>query len=104
QDFVNWTPTAAVTSDWLRIVFSADREALRRFGKGSVHKTIYFPEWLSVHVGVPPILEQRQIVDEVERELSMLNELEKEVTSNLQRAERLRQSILASAFSGKLVH
>ena len=54
QDFVNWIPTPAVTSDWLRVIFSADREALRRFGKGSVHKTIYFPEWLSVHVAVPP--------------------------------------------------
>jgi type I restriction enzyme S subunit len=43
------------------------------------------------------------ILDEVERRLSMMDELEKEVMSNLQRAERLRQSILGFAFSGKLV-
>ena len=103
QDFVNWIPTAAVTSEWLRVVFSADREALRRFGKGSVHKTIYFPEWLSVHIGVPPISEQNQIVVEVERRLSVLEKLEATIEANLTRADRLRQSILSQAFSGQLV-
>lgn len=103
QDFVNWIPTAAVTSEWLRVVFSADREALRRFGKGSVHKTIYFPEWLSVHIGVPPISEQNQIVAEVERRLSVIEELEAAVRANLTRADRLRQTILRQAFSGRLL-
>ena len=102
QDFVNWIPTAAVTSNWLRIIFSADREALRRFGKGSVHKTIYFPEWLSVHIAVPPLAEQTRIVAEVERRLSVVEELETVVNANLQRATRLRQSILQQTFSGQL--
>jgi type I restriction enzyme, S subunit len=51
---------------------------------------------------LPPLAEQHQIVAEVERRLSMVEELEKEVTTNLQRAERLRQSVLQSAFSGQL--
>ena len=102
QDFVNWIPTPAVTSNWLRIVFSTDRETLRRFGKGSVHKTIYFPEWLSVHVAVPPLAEQTRIVAEVERRLSVVEELEAMVSANLQRANRLRQSILQNAFTGAL--
>ncbi|MCP5522093.1 MAG: restriction endonuclease subunit S [Verrucomicrobiales bacterium] len=102
QDFVNWIPTQAVTSDWLRIIFSADREALRRFGKGSVHKTIYFPEWLSAHIAVPPLAEQTRIVADVERRLSVVEELESVVSANLQRATRLRQSILQKAFTGEL--
>jgi type I restriction enzyme S subunit len=103
QDFVNWIPTPAITSEWLRVIFSADREALRRFGKGSVHKTIYFPEWLSVHVAVPPLAEQTRIVAEVERRLSVVEELEEVVSANLQRAICLRQSILQKAFTGSLV-
>ena len=103
QDFVNWVPTAAVAPNWLRIVFSADRESLRRFGKGSVHKTIYFPEWISVHVALPPLPEQHRIVAEVERRLSVVDELEASVAADLQRATRLRQSILTRAFSGELV-
>jgi type I restriction enzyme S subunit len=99
QDFVNWTPTKAVTSDWLRIVFLVDREALIRFGKGSVHKTIYFPEWLSMHIAVPPLAEQNHIIAEVERLLSLADEAEAQVNANLQRAVSLRQSILQRAFS-----
>ena len=102
QDFVNWTPTPAVSSDWLRIVFSTDREALRRFGKGSVHKTIYFPEWLSIYVAVPPVAEQQRIVAEVERRLSVVEELEAVLNVNLQRATRFRRSILQRAFEGRL--
>ncbi len=98
QDFVNWVPTIAVTSDWLRVVFTADRDALIRFGKGSVHKTIYFPEWLSASIALPPLAEQARIVAEVDRHLSIIREVETEVDANLQRAQALRQATLARAF------
>ena len=103
QDFVNWVPTDVVTSGWLRVVFLADREALRRFGKGSVHTTIYFPEWLSVHIALPPVAEQEQIFAEIERRLSIVDELEAQVEADRKRAGRLRKSILKRAFAGRLV-
>ena len=42
-------------------------------------------------------------VAEVERRLSVVEELESVVSANLQRATRLRQSILQKAFTGGLV-
>jgi type I restriction enzyme S subunit len=54
-------------------------------------------------IPLPPLAEQLRIVAEVERRLSVVDELEAVVTSNLQRACRLRQSILSSAFSGRLI-
>ena len=54
-------------------------------------------------VALPPLAEQRRIVAEVERLLSVTNQTEATVEANLTRAERLRQSILKQAFSGKLV-
>jgi type I restriction enzyme S subunit len=52
---------------------------------------------------LPPLAEQRRIVAEVERRLSILDETEALVNANLKRAERLRQAILKRSFEGKLV-
>lgn len=52
---------------------------------------------------IPPLAEQECIVAEVERRLSVIDEMEGTVTANVKRAERLRQSILHLAFRGKLM-
>ena len=54
-------------------------------------------------IPVPPLTEQAQIVSELERHLSVADEIEATLDAELKRAERLRQSILKQAFSGKLV-
>ncbi len=54
-------------------------------------------------IPLPPLAEQRRIVAEVERRLSVIRQAEATVEASLARAERLRQSILKQAFSGKLV-
>jgi type I restriction enzyme, S subunit len=52
---------------------------------------------------LPPIEEQRLIVEEVERRLSVVDKLEATVEANFKQASGLRQSILKQAFSGKLI-
>jgi hypothetical protein len=47
--------------------------------------------------------EEKGIVSDIERLLSVIEELETVVEANLTRADRLRQSILSQAFSGRLV-
>jgi len=56
----------------------------------------------SVEIPIPPLTEQERIVDEIERRVSVLSELEMQIEANLKRATRLRQSILNRAFEGKL--
>jgi type I restriction enzyme, S subunit len=51
---------------------------------------------------LPPLAEQDRIVSEVERRLSVIEELEAVASVNLQRATGLRQSILQMAFRGDL--
>ena len=57
----------------------------------------------SMPVPLPPLAEQRRIVAELERRLSVIQQTEAAVEANLTRAERMRQSILKQAFAGKLV-
>lgn len=52
----------------------------------------------AIPVPVPPLDEQRQIVAEVDRRLSIVREVESQVDANLKRAQALRQSVLAKAF------
>lgn len=52
---------------------------------------------------LPPLAEQHRIVAEVERRLSIIEELELEVEAGLKRGQRLLQAILKRAFEGKLV-
>lgn len=51
---------------------------------------------------IPPISDQQRIVAEVERRLTVIEELEVVTSIELQRAIRLRQSILQKAFTGTL--
>ena len=56
----------------------------------------------SLPIPIQPPSKQVRIVAELERRLSVVEELEAVVTANLQRATRLRQSILQNAFAGNL--
>ena len=66
--------------------------------KGIAYTGINIETLKQLPIPLPPLAEQTRIVAEVERRLSMVEELETVVNANLQRAARLRQSILQQAF------
>lgn len=72
----------------------------KQVGVGVQHLRVSDVEALSIPI--PPIEEQHQIVAEVEARVSTIDHIETELDQQLIRANRLRQSILSSAFSGKL--
>ncbi len=90
---------------FLRIVFEGAPHIRRQTREASVGSTrAGFNTNLlgNLAVPLPPLAEQTRIVAEVERRLSVVEELETVVSANLQRAARLRQSILQKAFTGGL--
>ncbi len=62
------------------------------------------PQVEGIAIPLPPLTEQVRIVAEVERRLSVVEELEATLAANFQRAARLRQSTLQQAFIGELLH
>jgi type I restriction enzyme S subunit len=56
-----------------------------------------------VFIPLPPLQEQKKIVEEIERLFSIADQTEYAIEKSLVHAERLRQSILKQAFEGKLV-
>ena len=77
--------------------------ALRRAARGVGIHHLGAERAASWAVPLPPLAEQRRIVAEVERRLSVVQQAEATVEASLERAERLRQSILKQASSGRLV-
>ena len=76
-----------------------EQNAASSAGQNNVSLTLIH----TMPIPFPPLAEQRRIVAAVERRLSVVQQAEATVEASLARAERLRQSILKQAFSGKLV-
>lgn len=73
---------------------TGNQESMRNIGQDRIRE---------IRIPIPPLAEQRRIVAEVERRLSVADDVARTVEQSLAQAQRLRQSILKKAFEGKLV-
>lgn len=71
--------------------------------KGSAQPGVNATILATLKVPLPPLLEQKRIVTEVERQISLTSDIDANVEANLSRSDRLRQAILQRAFEGRLV-
>ena len=99
-------PAKLVTPAYLEIYFASP--FARRYIESKAKSTagqhgIAGGQLLDSPVKLPPLAEQKRIVDEVERRLSVIDVTQQAIAANLTRAHRLRQSILQQAFTGRLV-
>jgi type I restriction enzyme S subunit len=103
QDFATWTCTSALLPEYLKFALLAEGEDIRRFGEGSTHTTIYFPEIRALHICLPPIEEQAEIVRMLTSNAGGQMIASTEAVRALSLLDRLEQSILTRAFRGELV-
>lgn len=75
----------------------------QRVARGVAVKGVNIGDLRTMPVPVPPREEQAAIAEEVERQFTVLDQIEKAVQVNLRLAATLRSSVLAVAFSGALV-
>ena len=104
-DCIRFKPHTDFLSKFATSVLNCD--PIRRRTKNIVHGVgrprLNLGEIKSIVLPLPPVAEQTRIVAEVDRRLSVVEELEAVVSANLQRATQLRQSILQKAFTGNLL-
>jgi type I restriction enzyme S subunit len=70
---------------------------------GTAIKRVILRKLKSFLIPLPPPLEQKQIRNILDYHLSIIENTEREILTNLRFATELRQSILKTAFEGKLV-
>lgn len=96
-----------ISIDTKYLLYLFKSQIFRRFvdglNTGSLIQHMFTSQIAEFVFPLPPLAEQQRIVEEVERRLSVMDEVEATLKANLKRAERLRQSILKRAFEGKLV-
>lgn len=93
-----------LNSHWLKIWFRNPRKIAEMTSKSHevARKTLNLEDVRAASVAVPSLAEQERIVAEVERRLSVVEELELVVSANLHRTTRLRKAILKQAFTDKI--
>jgi type I restriction enzyme, S subunit len=96
--------TKLVSSNWVEIWFRNPQKVAEMTSKSHevARKTLNLEDVRAASVALPPASEQQRIVAEVERRLSVIEEVDGITTTELLRAIRLRQSILQQAFNGEL--
>ncbi|MHB8249313.1 MAG: restriction endonuclease subunit S [Acidithiobacillus sp.] len=109
-------PSAVITADCIKLRLPRNCALIQFFAyaiksdlvhkqilgitKGVAQLKVSLGRFGSIGLPLPPLAEQNRIVAEVDRRLSLIGEVEFQINANLLRTERLRQSVLRSAFSG----
>ncbi|MFC6771197.1 restriction endonuclease subunit S [Halorubrum pallidum] len=102
QDFANWVCGEEIIPEYLLYVFRSMDQEFDRLMQGSTHKTIYMPDIKSFKTPLPPIEEQREIVEHIETETEQLWELIDRVDEAIDLLEEKRQALITAAVTGQI--
>jgi type I restriction enzyme S subunit len=99
---VGFIPNDDVDVKFIEFYVRTIKDNLERYAPATAQKNINLDVLQKVEIPLPRLEEQRRIVAEVERRLSVARQVESSVEDGLARASRLRQAVLRSAFEGRL--
>ena len=102
QDFVNWVCGPSLQPEYLLYVFRGMGQEFRRLTMGSTHQTIYMPDVGEFSTPVPPLAEQRQIVDLIRKELTEIDALVAKIHRAIDHLHEYRTALISAAVTGKI--
>ena len=80
------------------------QQKLENQSRGVAQKGIYLNLVKKIKIAFPPFLPlQQAIVSQIESKFSVIDKVEEAVNNSLEKAEKLKKSILKSAFEGRLI-
>ncbi len=102
QDFVTWTCGPDLDPAYLLWVLRAMRpDLLGRLAMGSTHKTIYVPDLQSLRIPLPPVEEQRKIVEKIRASNRRIDELVDKLDRQIDLLAERRQALITAAVTGQ---
>lgn len=95
----------SISSKYINYVLKSPiaNQKMKAVSGATAQQAIYLRDIKNIEIPICPIEEQHRTVQEIESRLSVCDKFEETITTSLQQAETLRQSILKKAFEGKLV-
>jgi type I restriction enzyme S subunit len=102
QDFWNWVPGPMLLSEYLLFLLRAMQPDLKRLTMGSTHKTIYQPDAARLSICVPPLREQREIVDFLQSQTTAIDGLVAKIAGAIERLHEYRTALITAAVTGKI--
>ena len=103
QDIATWTCGERLDPEYLLFCLRAmRRDLLERLATGSTHKTIYMPEIQGLRVPVPPIDEQRAIVERLRMEIDMCFAATDALARQIALLAEHRQALITAAVVGQV--
>lgn len=100
---IQFRPAFVGYKDYTRLALSAAYDDIRRRSSGGVEPNLNLSLIRSIKIYLPPFSEVQSIVADLQKISGIVSAVALAADGSLARAARLRQSILAKAFSGQLV-
>ncbi len=94
-----WVGKTQTPPEFVYYWFMLQYDETRRIGSGNNQQALNKSLVQALALPWPPLAAQKKIVEEVERRLSVIDRTEQTLRTQLERAKRLRQSILQQAFA-----
>ena len=102
QDFANWVCGEKLLPEFLLCVFRSMPGEFRRLMMGSTHNTIYMPDIQAFRFALPPMAEQREIVERVRKATASFDGLTDEAQRGVDLLQERRSALISAAVTGKI--